>query len=87
MPLLTGIQLISWRQGNTFKNVRIVIPLMSDSMDIFMFQKLEEKTSRINSIWNFDGTTNVLPVEELDPQEQKMALITNPRVIAEMEGK
>jgi hypothetical protein len=76
-----------WRQGNIFKNVRIVIPLMADSMDIFMFQKLEEKTSRINSIWNYDGKTNVLPIEELDPQEQKMALITNPRVIAELEGE
>jgi hypothetical protein len=76
-----------WRQGNTFKNVRIVLPLMSDSMDIFMFQKLEEKTSRINSIWNYDGQTNVLPIDELDPQEQKMALVTNPRVIAEMESE
>jgi predicted kinase len=75
------------RQGNTFKNVRIVIPLITDSMDIFMFQKLEEKTSRINSLWNYDGQTNVLSVEELDPQEQKMALVTNPRVIAEMENE
>ena len=73
-----------WRQGNTFANVRIVIPLMSDSMDIFMFQKLEEKTTRINSLWNYDGQTNVLPVEELDPHEQKLALVTNPRVIAEL---
>lgn len=74
-----------WRQGNTFKNVRIVIPLMAESMDIFMFQKLEEKTSRINSIWNYDGQTNVLKVEELDPQELKKKLIKDPRVIAEIE--
>lgn len=76
-----------WRQGNTFKNVRVVNALMADSMDIFMFQKLEEKTSRINSIWNYDGQTNVLSVEEIDPKEQKLALVTNPRVIAELESE
>jgi predicted kinase len=74
-----------WRQGNTFGSLRIVMPMMADSMDIFMFQKLEEKTSRINSIWNADGKTNVLPVEEIDPKEQKLALVTNPIVIAELE--
>ena len=76
-----------WRQGNTFKSVRIVLPMMADSMDIFMFQKLEEKTRRINSIWNYDGKTNVLSVEEIDPREQKMALVSNPMVIAELESE
>ncbi len=76
-----------WRQGNSFKNVRITIPMMADSMDIFMFQKLEEKTRRINSIWNYDGKTNVLSVEEIDPREQKMALVSNPMVIAELESE
>lgn len=74
-----------WRQGNTFSNVRIVLPMMSDSMDIFMFEKLEQKTERINSIWNHDGVSNVLKVEELDPREQKLRLVTNQRVIAELE--
>lgn len=74
-----------WRQGNSFNNVRIVLPMMSDSMDIFMFEKLEQKTERINSIWNYDGNSNVLKVEELDPREQKLRLVTNPRVIAELE--
>jgi hypothetical protein len=74
-----------WRQGNSYKNVRIVIPMMADSMDIFMFQKLEEKTERINSIWNYDGKSNVLKVEEIDPREQKLALVSDPRVIAELE--
>ena len=73
-----------WRQGNTFMNVRVVLPMMADSMDIFLFEKLEQKTRRINSIWNYDGQTNVLPVEELDPKEQKIELIRNPYVIAEL---
>ena len=80
-----GIQLSGriWRQGNPYLNIRIVIPQMSDSMDIFMFQKLEEKTSRINSIWQPTGS-NELAIDEIDAGEQKEALITDPRVIAEL---
>jgi ppGpp synthetase/RelA/SpoT-type nucleotidyltranferase/predicted ABC-type ATPase len=74
-----------YRQGNAFKNVRIVNPLMIDSADIFMFQKLEEKTSRINSIFDTDGQTNILKTEEFNPKELKYSLIKNPRVIADME--
>jgi len=74
-----------YRQGNAFANVRIVNPLMIDSSDIFMFQKLEEKTSRINSVFDTDGKTNVLKTEELNPQELKYALIKNPKVIAQFE--
>lgn len=73
-----------WRQGNLFANVRIVNPLMVDSIDIFMFQKLEEKTARINSVWETDGVTNALKTEEFDPAELKYALIKNPRVLAQM---
>jgi predicted kinase len=73
-----------WRQGNSFSNIRIVIPMMSDSMDIFMLQKLEQKTELINSIWDWDGKSNVLKIEELDPKEMKMALITNPKTIAQL---
>jgi len=58
---------------------------MIDSSDIFMFQKLEEKTSRINSVFDTDGKTNVLKTEELNPQELKYALIKNPKVIAQFE--
>ena len=73
-----------WRQGNSFLNIRIVIPMMSDSMDIFMLQKLEQKTELINSIWDWDGKSNVLKIEELDPKELKLELITNPKVIAQL---
>jgi hypothetical protein len=39
-----------WRQGNEFAFIRSVMPLVQDSMDVFVFQKLEEKTGRINDI-------------------------------------
>lgn len=74
-----------YRQGNAFKNVRIVNPLMIDSIDIFMFQKLEEKTARINSVWETDGETNVLKTEEFNPKELKYSLIKDARVLAQME--
>jgi len=73
-----------WRQKNQFANVRIVNPLVMDSIDIFMFQKLEEKTSRINTIWSANGKS-VFKIEELDPEELKFALIKDPRTIAKLE--
>jgi hypothetical protein len=66
-----------WRQGNQFKYVRIVMPLIQDSMDVFVFQKLEEKTSRINDIWFRGDRGNVLDLESLNPEEIKLALITD----------
>jgi len=66
-----------WRQGNTFGYVRSTMPLIQDSMDVFVFQKLDEKTSRINDIWYRGDRGNVLDLESLDPQEVKLALITD----------
>lgn len=73
-----------WRFGNEFANVRIVLPLMEDSIDTAIFQKLEEKTSRINEIWHRSGGENTLKLEEFNPAELKMGLITNPMVLAEI---
>lgn len=73
-----------WRQGNIFSSVRITIPLLTDSMDIFIFQKLQEKTARLNSIWSTDGRRNVLKLEELDPSELKYALIRDPMTVAHL---
>jgi hypothetical protein len=75
------------RQGNIFSNVRINIPLMIDSMDIFIFQKLEEKTSRLNTIWAKNGRQNVLKLEDYDPKELKNVLIKNPKKLAEFQIK
>jgi hypothetical protein len=74
-----------WRQGNTYKNVRIVTPLMADSIDIFMFQKLEDKTERINQIWTRNGNVNDLDTTAFDPSELKYELLTDPNQIAILE--
>jgi hypothetical protein len=73
-----------WRFGNRFANVRIVIPLVEDSVDTAIFQKLEEKTSRINQIWHRSDRENTLKLEDFNPAELKRGLISNPRKIAEM---
>lgn len=64
-----------WRQGNTFGFVRVVMPLVENSMDVFVFQKLEEKTSRINDLFYKEGTANVLDLDSIDPNQIKYALI------------
>lgn len=73
-----------WRQGNEFGYVRIVIPLLQDSMDIFVFQKLEEKTARVNDIWYKAGRGNVLDQEALDPEEIKLALFSKIDVLVKL---
>ena len=73
-----------WRFGNMYANIRIVNPLMEDSIDTFIFQKLEEKTSRINEIWYRAGKTNALNLEEFNPSELKMGLVTDPYALAEL---
>lgn len=73
-----------WRFGNRYANIRIVNPLMEDSIDTFIFQKLEEKTSRINEIWYRAGKTNALNLEEFNPSELKAGLITDPYALAEL---
>lgn len=67
-----------YRQGNMFGYVRVVTPLIQNSMDVFIFQKLEEKTARINDIWaKATDESNVLDQESLDPEAVKYALYTN----------
>jgi hypothetical protein len=74
-----------WRQKNENGYVRVVMPLMENSMDVFVFQKLEEKTSRINDLWNKSDRGNVLNEEALDPNEIKFALVTDLGVLTRFE--
>ena len=74
-----------WRFGNIFSHVRIVVPLIENSFDIFLNQKLGEKTSRVNHIWSKNGRKTVLKLEELNPDELKKGLITDPEELVKME--
>jgi hypothetical protein len=86
----TGIKQLEgriWRQKNMFAYVRIVMPLMENSMDVFIFQKLEEKTARINELFSRSDGKNVLDEEALDPNEVKFALVTDLGVLQRFETK
>lgn len=74
-----------WRQKNKYGYVRLVIPLVENSMDVFMFQKLEEKSARINDLWSKAERGNVLDEESLDPDEIKYALISDYNVLVNFE--
>lgn len=74
-----------YRQGNTFNSVRVVHPLLVNSADIFIFQKLQEKTARINSIWSMDNRSNVLDTTDFDPSELKYTLISDIQVLMTLE--
>lgn len=64
-----------WRFGNEFENVRIVSPLLVGSSDAFTYQKLEEKTARINDIFDRNDKSNMLDVGEEDREAVKWALV------------
>lgn len=71
-----------WRQGNKQGITHIVYPLMNDSIDSFMMQKYDEKSSRLNALWSYKGDS--LNVEDYDPEEVKFALIKDPEERANM---
>lgn len=71
-----------WRQGNKYKNIRVVVPLLKNSSDSFMFQKLSEKTDRINNI--MDGDKDYIDTNELNTAEEKLNMISDPQKKARM---
>ncbi len=65
-----------WRQGNKYGYIRFIMPLVINSMDNFINQKLDEKSKRISSIWHSLGDSNVSEnTSDLDPAEIKMELV------------
>ena len=74
-----------WRQGNRFANVRIVSVLLEDSAETFIYQKRQEKQNRIKELLDRDGKKSILDTGEVNPEEIKEALITDPEVRADMQ--
>ena len=72
-----------WRQNNQWKNVRIHYYLIENSIDQFIFQKLETKEKRIKNIWSYTG--DEIEVGDLNFEEMKLDLITDPVVKAKAE--
>jgi hypothetical protein len=72
----------SWRQGNNQGMVHITFPLMNDSIDSFMYQKHDEKGTRLDSLWN--SKKEKLDVGGIDPEELKFSLIKDPKKRADL---
>jgi chromosome segregation ATPase len=66
----------AWRQGNEQGHVHIVYPLMNDSVDSVMYQKHDEKGSRLNDLYSYKG--DKLNVEDINAEELKFSLIKDP---------
>ncbi|MEY5049789.1 MAG: hypothetical protein RLZZ175_3148 [Bacteroidota bacterium] len=76
-----------WRQGNQFAYVRIVNILMADTSDVFIFQKLQEKTKRLKELLDRNSKKSQLDLDDVNPEEIKENLITDPRVKAKLQIK
>jgi hypothetical protein len=72
----------SWRQGNKQGMVHITFPLMTDSVDSFMYQKHDEKGSRLNTLWN--AKQDKIDLGGIDPEELKFSLIKDPKKRADL---
>lgn len=72
-----------WRQGNKQGVTHIVYPLMNDSIDALMYQKYDEKQSRIDALWKYKGDS--LNVSDIDPEELKFGLIKDPEKRADLQ--
>lgn len=64
-----------WRFGNMFDYVRIISYLVQGGSDMFKYQKLQEKTARINDIFDRLNKDNILDVSEEDLEAVKWALV------------
>lgn len=71
-----------WRQGNRQKKVHIVYPLMYNSIDSLIYQKHDEKVSRIDALWSYRG--DKLNVEDINPAELKFDLIKSAEMKADI---
>jgi hypothetical protein len=76
-----------WRFGNEFANVRIVSPLLIGSSDSFTYQKLEEKTARINDIFDRNDKANMLEIGTEDVEAVKWALVDDLSEVAKAKIK
>lgn len=73
----------AWRQGNKWENVRINFMLTNDSIDVFMLQKLQAKQNRYMEA--IKKGASVVDVSDVDTQELKTAIITEPTLRAKIE--
>lgn len=73
-----------WRRDNENRYVRIVYVLLDQSVEIFIYSKLEEKAKRLAQLMRERGTIAVLEEMSLNPNETKVALASDPEKRADI---
>jgi hypothetical protein len=73
------------RMGNNNANVRIAYPMIRNSFDPAVFQKLYEKTLRIKNLWDRNDTGSVLNIREFDLGELRKSILDEPEDLANFE--
>ena len=76
------------RQGNKYGYARIITPLVTKTLDSFIYQKYEEKEARLTDIWEDDGlsTTGNLDVQ-VPPSKQKELILDDAIEIAKIRSE
>ena len=72
-----------WRRGNKYKKIRVVVPLLKNSSDSFMYQKIQEKSERINALMSKENV-DYIDMNELNTAEDKINMISAPDKKAKM---
>ena len=73
-----------WRRDNENTFVRIVYVLLDQSVEIFIYAKLEEKSRRLQQIMKERNTIEELEEMSLNPNETKVALASDPEKRADI---
>lgn len=74
-----------WRQGNKWKNVRVVYVLAYDSIDVFIYSKLKNKINSVREIMRAGKCDlNETHTFSLDPGEVQINLTTNVDDLADL---
>lgn len=76
-----------WRRDNENKFVRIVYVLLDQSVEVFIYAKLEEKARRLQQIMKERNTIAELEEMSLNPNETKVALASDPEKRADIVTK
>ena len=74
-----------WRQLNRFIYIRVVNPLLENSVDMIVFQYLSEKTNRLKDIWDLSDVKSQLDLAEFDAKKLQLEIITEPEKKATLE--
>jgi len=73
------------RQGSKFAFARIITPLVTRTLDSFIYQKYDEKEARLGDIWSNDGLAVSSDLnKEIPPEKQKELLLDDADEIAKI---